>query len=430
LNLYHKGTVADLEAESAAFGWRRYFTAIGAPQFDALNVRVPAFFQALSSVVAAQSLPAIKAYLRWHLVRAMAPYLSSDLVSERFAFYGKTLSGIREQSPRWKRCVGYTDDALGEALGKPYVERTFGAEGKRRASEMVRALEKAFGHDIDELAWMTDATKEKALVKLRAITDNIGYPGRWRDYSAVRIDPRDLVGDVKRGAAFEVARALAKIGAPVDRTEWLMTPPTVNAYYEPSLNNITFPAGILQPPFYESNHDAPLNLGGIGAVIGHELTHGFDDEGRLFDEKGNYADWWTAADAAAFQERARCLVEEYGSFVAVDDVHLNGQLTLGENLADNGGLRIALRALAEAGSGQKTPLQDGFTKEQRLFLSYGQIWCENRTPEAARLLAATDPHAPGQFRVNGVVSNMPEFQRAFGCEAGQPMVREQACRVW
>jgi endothelin-converting enzyme/putative endopeptidase len=360
----------------------------------------------------------------------MASYLSSEFINENFAFYGKTLSGIKELRPRWKRCIGYTDDNLGEALGKPYVERAFGAAGKQRTLEMVLGLKKAFREDMVGLPWMTDATKQKALEKLDAITNKIGYPDRWRDYTAYAVVRGDLAGNVKRGAELELHRQLAKIGKPVDRTEWQMTPPTVNAYYDPQTNSINFPAGILQPPFYGNNVDDAVNFGGIGAVIGHELTHGFDDQGRLFDEKGNLRDWWTPEDARAFEQRSSCIVEEYSGFTAVDEVKLNGQLTLGENIADNGGLRIALMALLDVLGHRKVPLIDGLTQEQRLFLSWGQIWCENHTEEEARLRAITDPHSPGEFRVNGVVSNMPEFQRAFECKVGQPMVRRNACRVW
>jgi putative endopeptidase len=429
-NLYHKMTVGELEGESPGFDWRRYFGLIGAPPIDSLNVRVPAFAREMSALLQAQPLPAIRAYLRWHLVHAMAPFLSSEFQDETFAFYGKIVSGIKELKPRWKRCVGHTDANLGEALGRSYVDRAFGVEGKQRTSELVAALQQAFRRDILDLPWMTDATKTRALEKLDAVANKIGYPEKWRDYSAYQVVRDDLAGNVKRGASFELHRQLDKIGKPVDRTEWEMTPPTVNAYYDPQTNSINFPAGILQPPFYGNTIDDAVNFGGIGAVIGHELTHGFDDQGRLFDKNGNLTDWWTPEDTRAFDERASCLVEEYSAFSPVAGVHLSGELTLGENIADNGGLRIALMALTDVLGSKKVSSIGGFTQEQRLFLSWGQIWCENRTEEAARLLAVTDPHSPGRFRVNGVVSNMPEFQRAFACRAGQPMVRENACRVW
>ncbi|MDQ6665370.1 MAG: M13 family metallopeptidase, partial [Acidobacteriota bacterium] len=345
-------------------------------------------------------------------------------------FFRKTLTGAKELQPRWKRCVALTDNELGEALGQEYVARTFGAEGKQRTLTMVKALEQALGQDIQKLDWMTPETKVKAMEKLHAITNKIGYPDKWRDYSAVKIVRGDALGNSERATAFEFQRQLSKIGQPVDRLEWNMTPPTVNAYYDPQMNNINFPAGILQPPFYNLKADDAVNFGAIGAVIGHELTHGFDDQGRQFDPKGNLNDWWTPKDADAFESRADCLVKEYSSFTAVDDVKLNGKLTLGENTADNGGLRIAYMALMSRLTGQPAAEIDGFTPAQRFFLGWGQIWCDNYTPEIMRLQAQTNPHSLAEYRVNGVVSNMPEFQKAFGCSAGQPMVRNNACRVW
>jgi endothelin-converting enzyme/putative endopeptidase len=326
--------------------------------------------------------------------------------------------------------VQYTDGDLGEALGQKYVELTFGAEGKERTLKMVHELEKALEKDIEGLSWMTPATKKRALEKLHAITNKIGYPEQWRDYSALKIEKGDALGNSLRANTFEFARQLAKIGKPVDTKEWFMTPATVNAYYDPQLNNINFPAGILQPPFYDNKLDDAVNFGGIGAVIGHELTHGFDDQGRQFDAKGNLDDWWTEADAKEFERRADCVAKEYGDFTAVGDLKLNGKLTLGENVADNGGLRIAYMALLDTLTGKKPAKVDGFTPEQRLFLGFGQIWCTNMTDESLRLRAQTDPHSPGRYRVNGTVSNMPEFQKAFACKAGQPMVRQNACSVW
>lgn len=426
--LYHKMTVKELAALSPAFDWNRYITGIPAPKFDALNVAVPEFVKGFNGVIGSTSLDDIKAYLEWHALHDAAPYLSKKFVDENFSFYGKTLSGIEEIRPRWKRCVSYADGDLGEALGKAYVDKTFGAEGKKRMLTMVQNLEAALNRDIKDLPWMTEDTKKQALVKLAAITNKIGYPDKWRDYSSVKITRDDLVGNDMRATAFEVARQLKKIGKPTDKTEWGMTPPTVNAYYNPLENNVNFPAGILQPPFFDKRVDDAVNYGGIGAVIGHELTHGFDDEGRQFDAKGNLRDWWTPADAKAFNENAECFVDEYNQFSPVDDVKLNGKLTLGENTADNGGLRIALMALEDVMKNGKT--EDGFTPEQRAFLGWAQVWCENVRPEYSRMAAQTDPHSPGEFRVNGVVSNMPEFQKAYGCKAGQPMVRAKQCRVW
>ncbi|HUI78428.1 MAG TPA: M13 family metallopeptidase, partial [Bryobacteraceae bacterium] len=357
------------------------------------------------------------------------PLLPEPFVEANFDFYGKTLTGAKELRPRWKRCVDFTDDQLGEALGRKFVERTFGAEGKERTLKMVDAIEKALGQDIQNLTWMTPATKQQALVKLKAITNKIGYPEKWRDYSSVEIRRDDAAGNGMRADQFEFQRELNKIGKPVDRLEWGMTPPTVNAYYDPLMNNINFPAGILQPPFFDKAADDAINYGGIGMVIGHELTHGFDDQGRQFDAKGNLRDWWTPADAKAFQERAACVADEYASFSPVPGVHLNGKLTLGENTADNGGVRLALMALLNTIGDNRAKI-DGFTPEQRFFLSFGQIWCQNAREEDLRLRARTDPHSPARFRVNGVLENMPEFEKAFSCKAGQPMVAANACHVW
>lgn len=428
--LYHRMSTQELAALTPGFAWPRYLTGTGAPPISSLNVAVPDFFKQLDKLLARTSLEDLKAYLTWHTVHVAAPLLPAAFVNENFAFYGKILTGAKELRPRWKRCVDYTDNDLGEELGKAYVERTFGAEGKQRTLKMVRALEDALAQDIRQLDWMTPATKQKALEKMHAISNKIGYPEKWRDYSALRIARGDALGNSKRANEFEFHRQLNKIGKPVDRREWQMTPPTVNAYYDPQMNNINFPAGILQPPFYDRKLDEPVNFGGIGAVIGHELTHGFDDEGRQFDAQGNLRDWWTEQDAKEFEKRAGCIAEEYSGFTAVDDVKLNGKLTLGENTADNGGLRIAHMALMNVLAGRLVEKVGGFTPEQRLFLGYGQIWCENHTDEAARLRALTNPHSLAKFRVNGVVSNMPEFQKAFGCRVGQPMVREKACRVW
>jgi putative endopeptidase len=356
--------------------------------------------------------------------------LSSAFVNENFEFYANFLTGAKELQPRWKRCVTRVDTELGEALGQKYVELAFAGESKKRMTEMVKNLREAMQRDIQQIDWMTGETKKRALEKLNAVTDKIGYPAKWRDYSNVKINREDPLGNYFRATEFEAQRVYDKIGKAPDPTEWGMTPPTVNAYYSGQQNNINFPAGILQPPFFDAKMDDAVNYGGIGAVIGHELTHGFDDSGRRFDGQGNLRDWWTPADGKAFEDRADCIANQYGSYVAVDDVKLNGKLTLGENVADNGGLRIAFMAFMESIKNKKLTKIDGFTPEQRLFLGWGQVWCSHMRPEASRLQAQTDPHSPGEFRVNGVVSNMPEFQRAFGCRVGQPMVRANACRVW
>ncbi len=426
---YHKMTVKELQGLDPNFDWNRYFAGIPSPKFGDLNVGMPGFFKGMNPILDTASMDDIRTYLTWNIVHDAAPMLPKAFVDENFDFYGKTLTGQKELRPRWKRCVSFSDGSLGEALGIAYVEKTFGAEGKQRTLLMVHALEDALSRDIREVPWMTETTRKQALVKLQAIANKIGYPDKWRDYGALEIIRGDALGNAQRATAFESQRQLAKIGKPWDRSEWGMTPPTVNAYYNPLENNINFPAGILQPPFYDRNGDDAANYGGIGAVIGHELTHGFDDQGRQFDAQGNLTDWWTPMDAKAFEERSQCLVEEYGSFIAVDDVHLNGKLTLGENTADNGGLRIALMAYL-ANGGDKAKGMDGFTPEQRLFLGWGQIWCENDTPEAERLQAQSNEHSAARFRVNGVLRNMQEFQQAFQCKAGAAMVPKSRCRVW
>lgn len=428
--IYHRMPVKQLVDMNPSVSWDQYLKAIGAP-VQTINVAVPDFFKQLESQIKQVSLEDWKTYLSWHVVHSAAPILPAAFVNENFEFYGKALTGAKELRPRWKRCVQYTDSDLGEALGQKYVELTFGQEGKERTLKMVRALEKALERDIQQLDWMTPATKKRALEKLHAITNKIGYPENWRDYSNLEIKKDDAIGNSFRSNIFEFKRQIAKIGKPVDKKEWFMTPPTVNAYYDPQNNNINFPAGILQPPFYDNKMDEPVNYGAIGAVIGHELTHGFDDEGGRFDAKGNLDNWWTEADAKAFEERTNCIQKQYSEYSATPDLKLNGKLTLGENVADNGGLRIAYMALMDTLSGKKSEKVDGFTAEQRLFLGWGQIWCQNQTEQIRRMYAQTDPHSPGRWRVNGAVSNMPEFQQAFGCKVGLPMVRgENACRVW
>jgi putative endopeptidase len=429
-NVYHKMKKEELAALAPGVDWNAYFAALGAPPFSELNVAWPDFFKAIDEVVSQKSLDDWKTYLRWHAVHDSAALLPAVFVNENFAFYGKTLTGAKELRPRWKRCVDLTDEQLGEALGQKYVEKTFGAEGKERTARMVAALEGALQEDIKTLPWMTETTKQQALAKLGAIANKIGYPEKWRDYSGLKIVRGDALGNAERANLFEQARDLAKIGRPVDPKEWGMTPPTVNAYYNPLENNINFPAGILQPPFFERTMDDAVNFGGIGAVIGHELTHGFDDQGRKFGPSGNLSDWWTEQDAKEFEKRASCIADQYAEYTVAGGVHLNGRLTLGENTADNGGVRIAYMALKDTLAGKTVPPRDGFTPEQRLFLGWGQIWCQNETEESAKLRAQVDPHSPGRYRVNGVVVNTPEFQQAFSCAKGAPMVRENACRVW
>ena len=428
--VYHKMTKAELESLEPAFRWNQYIADSGAPSFQSINVAWPDFFKDLNTAIGNTSLDDWKTLLRWDVIHSEAPLLPTAFVNENFNFFGKTLTGAKELRPRWKRCVQFTDMQLGEALGRKFVERTFPPQAKERTLKMVEALEKALGEDIQEVSWMTPATKQQALIKLKAITNKIGYPDKWRDYSSIVIKRDDAAGNGMRADQFEFQRELNKIGKPVDRNEWGMTPPTVNAYYDPLMNNINFPAGILQPPFYNNRADDAANFGAIGMVIGHELTHGFDDEGRQFDAKGNLRDWWTPADAKAFDQREACFVNEYSNFTPVPGVHLNGKLTLGENTADNGGVRIAHMALLNTVGAADQKKVDGFTPEQRFFLSFSQIWCENQTEESSRLRVQTDPHSPGKYRVDGVLQNMSEFQKAFSCKAGQPMVSANACRAW
>ena len=429
--LDHKMTVQQIEAQAPNLRLDRYFVATDAPPFKDLNVNNPDYFKAINALIEEVPLDDWKTYMTWQILDFAAPWLSDDFVREDFKFQ-QALTGQKELQARWKRCINATDSGLGEALGQRYVEATFGAEGKQRTLKMVDALERALQQDITTLPWMTEATRKQALFKLAAIRNKIGYPDQWRDYSRLTVDRNDLIGNLMRASEFEAHRRLAKIDKPTDKLEWDMTPPTVNAYYSPDRNEIVFPAGILQPPFFDRTMDDAVNFGAIGLVIGHELTHGFDDQGRQFDPQGNLRDWWTAEDAKQFEERANCIVQEYGEFVSVDDLKLNGKLTLGENTADNGGARIALMALHEMMN--ETPAADkkidGYTPDQRYFLGFARAWCENVTPETLRLGVRTDPHSPGRWRVNGVVQNMPEFQQAFACKAGQPMVKANACRVW
>ena len=332
--------------------------------------------------------------------------------------------------PRWKRCVQLVDHTLGEALGQVFVEKTFTADTKARTLTMTKQIEAAMETEIDGLPWMSAATKKQALLKLHGIVNKIGYPDKWRDYSAVKIRPDDFVGDMERAVEFESHRDLNKIGKPVDRTEWDLSPPTVNAYYDPQMNDINFPAGVLQPPLFDPKMDDAPNYGNTGATIGHELTHGFDDEGRQFDAKGNLHDWWTPADAAEFQKRADCVSDEYSQFKVVDDIKINGKLTMGEDVADLGGTLLAHIAWKAANQGKTLPPIDGFTPDQRFFIGMAQWACGSERPENLRMGAITNPHSPNEYRINGVVSNMPEFQAAFSCRLGQPMVRDKGCKVW
>ncbi len=382
------------------------------------------------SVVATTPIDAIKAYLRWHVVHGAVNVLPKTIADIDFDFFSRTLAGQQVQQPRWRRCITQTDQHLGEALGQAFVEETFGPRAKADTVAMVEGIKAALARDIESLTWMTPETKAAALQKLAGVVDRIGYPDKWRDYSTIQVSREDALGNLQRVREFERARAVKRIGQPVDKNDWNMTPQTVNAYYSPPNNNINFPAGILQPPFYQADRDAAVNYGGAGAVIGHELTHGFDDQGRKYDAHGNLRDWWSPADGKAFEERASCVADQYSSYVVGGDTHINGRLTLGENTADNGGLRLALMAYLAGPGAAPQPTLDGFTPEQRVFLGWAQVWCENARPESERLQAQTNPHSAARYRVNGPVSNMPEFEKAFSCKADAPMVRPNACRVW
>jgi putative endopeptidase len=428
--VYHKMTREELQALSPSFSWDRYFAEVGVAGTKSLNVAVPDFVKGMEAELKAEDLANWKVYLRWHLVNAQARYLSTAFVNEDFDFNDRILAGTKEIQPRWKRCVRAVDRQLGEALGKVYVEKTFSPETKQRALVMVKQIEVEMGNEIRNLPWMSPDTKEQALVKLHAVVNKIGYPDRWRDYSALKIVRGDELGNAERATAFEFRRWLNKIGRPVDRGEWFMTPPTVNAYYNPQMNDINFPAGVLQPPLFDPRSDDAPNYGNTGGTIGHELTHGFDDEGRQFDALGNLRDWWTEEDAKKFEQLASCTVNQYSQYVIVDDVKINGKLTLGEDTADLGGLLLAYLAWQDATRDKDLKPIDGFTPEQRFFIAYGQSWCSAERPEVQRLRATVDPHSPPRYRTNGVVSNMPEFQKAFSCKAGSPMVRENRCRIW
>jgi putative endopeptidase len=433
-NLYHMMSVADLQKLAPSLDWTELLKETKVPAVTELNVTNPEFFKVLNNLIASTDLKTIKAYLRWQLLASTnSIVLPTSLDEETFDFFSRKLRGQPEQEARWKRCVSATDSALGEALGQVYGAQEFSAASKAATLQMVHEIEVAMDRDIDTLDWMSAETKTRAKEKLHLVADKIGYPDHWRDYSTLGVDRDDAYGNAQRAAVFENLRQIAKIGKPVDRGEWGMTPATVDAYYNPSMNDINFPAGILQKPFYDPHATDAENYGHIGGVVGHELTHGFDDEGRRFDGNGNLRDWWTAEDGKQFEEKADCTVKEYDSFVAVHDVHVNGKLTLGENTADNGGLRLAFLAFLADAKQKNIDLQkkeDGYTPIQQFFLGHGQNWCGSVRPEQMRLQVQTDPHSPREFRVNGVVRNMPEFGQAFGCKVGQPMMPRNACRVW
>jgi endothelin-converting enzyme/putative endopeptidase len=433
-NVYHLMPVTEVAGLTPDLAWTQFFKDTGTPPITELNVANPDFFKGLNTLLSSTSLPVIKTYLRWQLINSTpSEVLPKAFDDEHFDFYGHKLRGQPEQRARWKRCVQATDGGLGEALGQVYVAQEFPPSSKQATLQMVHDIETAMDQDIDTLDWMGPATKVRAKEKLHAIADKIGYPDHWRDYSKLVVVRGDAYGNAMRAIEFENQRELAKIGKPVDRGEFGMSPPTVNAYYNPSMNDINFPAGILQPPFYDPHATDAEDYGHIGAIVGHELTHGFDDQGRQFDGNGNLSDWWTAEDGKKFEEKTDCEVKEYSGFTAVDDAKVNGKLTLGENTADNGGLRLAYIAFLADAKRKNIDLsqkQDGYTPVQQFFLGYGQNWCGATRPEQLRVQVQTDPHSPRQFRLDGVVQNMPEFGQAFGCKAGQPMMPANYCRVW
>jgi endothelin-converting enzyme/putative endopeptidase len=436
---YHLVPVANVEAALPHFNLTAYEDAIHSPHVTEINNATPDFLPELARQLQAADIATIQAYLRYHLLTSVARNLPHQFDDENFAFYGTTLNGTPQQRPRWKRCSSSVDSALGEALGKLYVAQYFAGDSKEKTLQMVHDIEAAMGRDIDQITWMSPATKARAHEKLAAVADKIGYPDHWRDYSRLTISPTDALGNQLRAEDFENDRQLNKIGKPVDRGEWDMSPPTVNAYYDPSMNDINFPAGILQPPFYDKTQSDAVNYGHIGAVIGHELTHGFDDEGRKFDAKGDLDNWWTPDDLKNFTQRTDCLVKEYSGFDAgaaekpADDVKVNGALTLGENTADNGGALLAFMAYMERAKQDHldtTTKVDGFTPAQRFYLAYAQNWCADTRPQAVRSQVLTDPHSPDRIRVDGVIPNQPGFADAFSCKVGTPMVPQNSCRVW
>ncbi len=429
-NLFHKMKPSQLVALTPSFRWADYFASAKVGDLAVINVSEPAFYKALEIQLKSRSLDDWKTYLRWHLVHARAAYLSTPFVNANFDFYSKYLRGIEQMPPRWKRCVRQVDGDLGEALGQVFVAKTFGPDTKQRALTMTKQVEASMEREIQQLPWMSEETRKRAIQKLHLVVNKIGYPDKWRDYSSIKIARDDYYGNVERATIFESRRELNKIGKPVDRTEWQMTPPTVNAYYDPQMNDINFPAGVLQPPLFDPKSDDAPNYGNTGATMGHELTHAFDDEGRQFDGSGNLKDWWTKKDAQEFEQRAKCVSDQYSQYNVVDDIKLNGKLTLGEDLADLGGTLLAYLAWKDATKDRNLQPKDGLTPDQRFFVGAAQWACGSERPEVLRMNAITNPHSPLADRINGVVSNMPEFQKAFSCKVGQPMVHEHMCKIW
>jgi putative endopeptidase len=430
--LKHKMNVQELAGIAPNIQWKVYYQQLQYPGFQVLNVATPDYLKEVNRQLAAEPVANWKTYLRFHVVDSFSPYLAPAFVNENFDFYRKYLRGAKEQQARWKRCVQYTDRDLGEALGQVYVRTAFSPETKAATLDMVRRIEDAMGERIRQLDWMSPETKQQALNKLHAIRNKIGYPDRWRDYNSVEIARADFAGDIQRAGEFERRRSINKVGKPVDHGEWRMSPPTVNASYNPQMNDINFPAGVLQPPLYDAKLDDAPNYGDTGGTIGHELTHGFDDEGSQFDADGNLKNWWSKEDRPKFDARTKCVQDQYAQYVIVDDIHINSALTLGEDVADLGGEILAYIAWKGATKDKTLASVDDLTPDQRFFVGFAQWACSNDRPEELRLRAATDPHSPAKYRVNGVVVNMPEFRQAFSCKEGQPMVKpaEKVCKVW
>ena len=430
--LKNKMKIPGLEELAPNFDWKTYYSVLQYPTIEILNVGAPEFFKQVNASLASEPLANWKTYLRFHVADSSSPFLSAKFVQENFEFYRKYLRGVKEQQPQWKRCVQYTDYMLGEALGQAYVRKVFSPELKQSTLDMVRRIEDAMAKRIQGLDWMSAETKTQALVKLQGIRNKIGYPDKWRDYGPVKIVRTEFLGNVQRATEFEHRREIAKIGKPVDRGEWFISPATVDAYYNPQMNDINFPAGVLQPPLYDAKVDDAPNYGDTGGTIGHELTHGFDDEGSQFDARGNLKNWWKEEDRKKFDERTKCVSDQYSSYVVVEDLHINGELTKGEDVADLGGEILAYIAWGAANAGKNLQPKDGLTPEQRFFVGFAQWACANERPEDQRVRVQTDPHSPPEYRINGVVVNMPEFAKAFSCRAGQPMVKsaEKVCKVW
>lgn len=428
---YNKMSIADADKVTTNFNWETYAAKLGAPKFADINLGQPDFFKEMNRMLADVSIADWKTYLRWNVLNTFAENLSKKFDDQNFEFYGKTLNGTAEQQPRWKRCTYSSDGAIGEALGQEFVKKNFTPEAKKRMDELITNLFAAYRERILKLDWMSEATRREALTKLAAIQRKIGYPDKLRGYAGLEIDRKSHFGNSIRAIEFSRHRNLQDIGQPVDKTRWGMTPSTVNAYYNSSYNEIVFPAGILQPPFFNFAADDAINYGGIGAVIGHELTHGFDDEGSQFDAAGNLKMWWTADDRKKFEEKTDCVSSQFNAFEVEKDLFANGKLTLGENLADLGGLTIAYEAFQKSMQGKPRPASiDGFTPEQRFFLGWAQVWAENERPEFARMLTQTNPHSLPKFRVNGPLSNLPQFAEAFSCKVGDKMVNQKQCQIW